>query len=415
MSGPLHLFEGYGIELEYMIVDADTLSVRPIADRVLEAAGGSGEVEVERGAWAWSNELALHVVELKTNGPAPDLAGLAAGFQQELAAVEAVLAPLGARILAGPMHPWMDPHTELRLWPHENDVVYRTYDRIFDCRGHGWANLQSMHVNLPFADDGEFARLHAAIRLVLPLLPALAAGSPVVDGHATGLCDSRLDVYRRNQARVPLVSGRVVPEQVWDRATYEGVLLRSIYDQIAPLDPEGTLHHEWLNSRGCIARFDRMALEIRLLDVQECPAADLAIAAAVVAVIRALVEERTASLATQQGFAVDELVPLLDATIRRADEAELGDERLLRALGWDGPARVRAGELWAALCERWLPAEERDPAWDPALAAILDHGCLARRILRALGPGFDRPRLAEVYARLADCLRHGRPFLPDAS
>ena len=33
-----------------------------------------------------------------------------------------------------------------------------------------------------------------------------------------------------------------------------------------------------MNSRGAIARFDRNAIEIRVIDVQECPKADLAIA-----------------------------------------------------------------------------------------------------------------------------------------
>ena len=83
------------------------------------------------------------------------------------------------------MHPWMDPATETVLWDDATDV-YRTYDRIYGCRGHGWANLQSMHVNLPFADDSQFARLHAAIRLVLPLLPALAASSPIAEGSVDG-------------------------------------------------------------------------------------------------------------------------------------------------------------------------------------------------------------------------------------
>ena len=31
-QAPLHLFEAYGIELEYMLVDADDMSVRPMAD-----------------------------------------------------------------------------------------------------------------------------------------------------------------------------------------------------------------------------------------------------------------------------------------------------------------------------------------------------------------------------------------------
>ena len=65
----LSLFEGFGIELEYMIVDAETFEVKPIADRLIEAESGSIENEIERGPFAWSNELARHVIEVKTNGP----------------------------------------------------------------------------------------------------------------------------------------------------------------------------------------------------------------------------------------------------------------------------------------------------------------------------------------------------------
>ena len=69
LRGRLHLFEGYGIELEYMIVDRDTLDVLPVTDRVLEQVAGETVNEVERGPLGWSNELVLHVIELKTNGP----------------------------------------------------------------------------------------------------------------------------------------------------------------------------------------------------------------------------------------------------------------------------------------------------------------------------------------------------------
>ncbi|MBK9976184.1 MAG: hypothetical protein IPP14_15545 [Planctomycetes bacterium] len=72
------------------------------------------------------------------------------------------------------MHPFFDPMTETKLWPLSNNVVYETHNRIFDCRGHGWSNLQSTHLNLPFANDTEFARLHAAIRMILLILPALS-------------------------------------------------------------------------------------------------------------------------------------------------------------------------------------------------------------------------------------------------
>ncbi len=46
---PLHLFEGYGIELEYMIVDRDSLAVRPLTDRVLQQVAGKIVNEIEVG------------------------------------------------------------------------------------------------------------------------------------------------------------------------------------------------------------------------------------------------------------------------------------------------------------------------------------------------------------------------------
>src|SRR5678809_520166 len=90
----------------------------------------------------------------------------------------------------------MNPERETRLWPHEDNEIYEAFDRVFGCTGHGWSNLQCTHLNLPFAGDAEFARLHAAIRLVLPIIPALAASSPILDSRLTGLMDTRLHCYR---------------------------------------------------------------------------------------------------------------------------------------------------------------------------------------------------------------------------
>ena len=69
-----------------MIVDGATLDVRPIADALLEAERGRDRrARSSAASMAWSNELALHVIELKTNGPAPSLAGLAERFAGEVA------------------------------------------------------------------------------------------------------------------------------------------------------------------------------------------------------------------------------------------------------------------------------------------------------------------------------------------
>ena len=406
MSPALRLFEAVGIELEYAIVDAETLAVRPIADRLLEAASGRVAGEIERGPLAWSNELALHLVELKTNGPAPGLAGLAAAFAAGVAEANALLAPLGARLMPTAMHPWMDPARELVLWPHEYAEVYASFDRIFGCREHGWANVQSMHLNLPFAGDAEFARLHAAVRVLLPILPALAASSPFVGGRATGLCDNRLEFYRGHARRIPSLVADVIPEEVFDRAGYEGLILARLRADLAPHDPEGRMRPEWMNARGAIARFDRDAIEIRLLDAQECPRADLAIAAAVVGVLRALVEAAPGGGREPRGFPLAPLAAILREATTRGDEARIADAGYLELLGWKGRAPCRAGDLWRDLAERSL-AGRCDSDAEAALAVILGEGCLARRMLRR-ADGAEGEGLRELFTELCGCLAEGR-------
>lgn len=408
----LRLFEAFGVELEYMIVAIDTLDVLPIADEVLKSVTGAYAMEAIRGPMAWSNELALHVLELKVNGPAPSLTGLAPAFDAEVGAVQRVLAPLGARLMPTSMHPWMNPDRDLRLWPHGDRTIYETFNRIFDCRGHGWANLQSAHLNLPFSNDEEFSRLHAAIRLVLPLLPALAASSPIADGGYTGLLDSRLDFYRHNAIAIPSVTGHVIPERVFSQRNYVKDILEPIYRDMAELDRGGVLRHEWVNSRGAIARFDRMALEIRILDIQECPMADLAIAAAATAVVRMLVQEETISWADQMSWDEHRLATLLRETMRDADAAVIADSEYLDVFGYKSSGGQRtAGELWGHLLEMAAPPDAGDE-WGEFFRVWAAHGTLSRRIRSALGEQPHRKAIREVYGELCECLADHRLFVP---
>ena len=401
MSAPLPAFAGCGIELEYMIVDARSLSVRPIADRLLGDTS-----EVDRGLLGWSNELVLHVVEIKNPLPVTSLLQLPQAFQEEVREINRRLQEHDARLMPGAMHPWMDPVHETRLWPHDNETIYRAYDRIFDSRSHGWANLQSMHINLPFADDAEFARLHAAIRLVLPILPALAASSPIADGRATGWADYRMHVYCGNADAIPSIAGMVVPETVASRADYEQRILAPMYRDIAPYDPERVLRQEWLNSRGAIARFVRNTIEIRVVDTQEYPGADLAIAAAARAVTQMLYQ--SGELRAQQDMPTAALAAIMQDCMRAADEAIIDNAAYLRLLGYRGQ-RCSANALWRDLVARSM--EEEPHNWDDALRVMLEQGPLARRILRAAGGDLSRSRLQAVYGELCDCLQEGRMFV----
>lgn len=417
-----HVFTGHGIELEYMIVSRDNLNILPIADRILPPSTG----ELEHGILGWSNEMVLHVIELKNQRPLSTLAPLSEAFQQAVQTINNLLEPRGAFLMPTSMHPWMNPRNETRLWPHSNQAIYRTYDRIFDSHRHGWSNLQSMHINLPFAGDAEFARLHASVRLILPILPALAASSPIADMRRTGYADYRMHVYADNADKVPSIAGKVIPENVSSRVEYDTKILAPMYRDVAPFDPDRVLQHEWLNSHGAIARFDRSAIEIRVVDTQECPAADLAIAAATNFAVQSLyVHPDSVPLALLQSIPTDGLVKILNDCVHYAEHAVIDDPAYLELLGYNG-SRCTAKELWKNLLAPLLeedkiptnlqPSPSHDnTAWKKPLQFILDNGPLARRILQATGTDESRAHLEVIYRELCGCLQDGRMFmgLPD--
>lgn len=405
----LRLFQGFGIELEYMLVDAARLDVAPAADWLLAEAAGDLTSEYVSGDLAWNNELALHVIELKLNGPQATLAGLPERFGAGIAHVNELLARRGLMLMPTGMHPWMDPARELVLWPHEGREIYAAFDRIFSCRSHGWANLQSMHVNLPFADDAEFGRLHGAIRFLLPLMPGLAASSPVMDGRLTGTADNRLAVYRDNCALIPIVSGAVVPEDVCTTGEYHDRILAPIAAALAPHDAGRVLAGEWVNARGAIARFERMAIEIRVLDVQECPAMDLAFAELLAATLRSLCEETWAGEAGLRAFGTATLARYLDAAAAGAEKTAVHDGQYLAALGHRASS-APIGRVWAHLAEHAAGCGRLGAPAQRAIEHYLSQGTLATRIAAALPAEPDRAALARVYRELCECLATGRPF-----
>jgi len=407
MPARFSLFERFGVELEYMIVQRDDLRIAPWSDRVLINADGLPVSDIERGIVTWSNELTAHVIELKTTDPVASLDGYAAAFANEVGELNRRFAPHGAMLLPTAMHPMMRPE-EAVLWAHDNNDIYAAFDRIFDCRGHGWSNLQSVHLNLPFADDAGFARLHAAIRLVLPLLPALAASSPIVEGKITGLPDNRLAFYRQNSAKLAELCGRVIPEPVYTEAEYNRAIFEPIGRALAPHDPAGVLEPVFSNSRGAIARFDRGSIEIRLLDLQECPAADLAIVRTVVSLLRELVAEKLISQADQQAATVDELAPVFHLCVEQGDAARISAPTLLKAFGWKGYDSPTAHDLWGAAITRLQPMASASPAEQLAQQTYLEQGTLARRMTTALGVNPSPEAIIALYRQLGTCAENNR-------
>tara|TARA_R110002073_G_scaffold40547_6_gene115384 strand:+ start:44501 stop:45727 length:1227 start_codon:yes stop_codon:yes gene_type:complete len=408
MSKKYHLFEVYGIELEYMLVNNDTFKVAPIVDELLTKKAGALTADVDNGTIAWSNELVAHVVELKTNGPAKSTDDLAEQFHANILEINKLLLPLNTQLLGTASHPLMNPTTDTQLWKHGYSEVYTLYNTIFNCKGHGWSNVQSTHINLPFYDDSEFEKLHAAIRILLPILPGICASSPILEGHVTDFKDTRLEFYKTNQKEIPELTGLVIPERVFSKSAYHATIFDPIKHAIRPYDKNKILDQHFLNSRGAIARFDRNAIEIRLIDIQECPQADLAICALIIEVLKALVAKEFCTLDTQKSWKEQDLFLILNDTIRYGENAKIDNIDYLKLYALEDPITV--SEVWKHLYQKVKPKLHKSHY--EAIELILAEGTLSTRLLKALQMDSSEKNIVDVYRQLQDCLQNNTLFKP---
>ena len=408
MKKKYHLFEVYGIELEYMLVKNDSFKVAPQVDELLTLKAGELKADIENGDIAWSNELVAHVIELKTNGPTKSTDNLAEKFHKNILEIDALVNPLNLQLLGSASHPLMNPNTDTQLWKHSYSEVYALYNTIFNCKGHGWSNVQSTHINLPFYDDKEFEKLHAAIRIILPLLPGLCASSPILEGNITGFKDTRLEFYKTNQKEIPELTGMVIPERVFSKLDYHATIFEPIKRAMRPYDKNKILDQHFLNSRGAIARFDRNAIEIRLMDIQECPKADIAICALVIEVLKALINKKFGSLKDQKVWAKDQLFPFLNDAIKQGEESIIEDEDYLKLFNLKSSTSVK--DVWNHLYQTVKPKVHK--SHHQAIELILEQGTLATRLLKAVGNDTSEAHIISVYRDMQMCLKTNELFQP---
>lgn len=408
MGKKYHLFEVYGIELEYMLVSTDTFKVTPIVDLLLTKKNGSLTSDIENGKIAWSNELVAHVLELKTNGPTNDLNNLSENFHANVVEINELLKEFKVQLMPTASHPLMNPDTDTQLWKHSYSEVYALYNRIFNCKGHGWSNVQSTHINLPFFNDGEFKKLHAAVRIILPLIPGLCASSPILEGKNTGFKDTRLEYYKTNQKEIPEMTGKVIPENIFTKKEYHQTIFEPIQKAIKPFDTENILDHHFLNSRGAISRFDRNAIEIRLVDIQECPKADVAVCVLIIEVLKLLVNESVVSLEHQKKWEKEPLFDILNDAIKNGENSVITNLDYLQLFGLKEATNQQ--NVWKHLFN--LVKGTVNESNLEALNTILTQGTLATRILKAIDTDFSEANIKKVYTDLSVCLQKNEVFNP---
>ncbi|MFM7328499.1 MAG: glutamate-cysteine ligase family protein, partial [Bacteroidota bacterium] len=305
-------FSSWETSIDYQIVHRDNLAVLPLAGAMIDKNGSRGS----DGLLTWSVARQPHVIRLRTTAPVANLNTLDNAYADDLRQIALTLETFNAMIVPGGMHPLMDPFRDQVTDKPKNDKE-KLFWELFQCAGHAWVNQCPTKLTLPFADDEAFGRLHAAVRIVLPIIPALCASSPMVEGRCNGIRDNRLRYLRTRCMNLQAVTGKMIPEPVFSEKKYKDQIHGSIARELIGTAAEGAIDPAELNNRAAVPRFDRKAMEIRILEPQECPAAEMAIIKLVTELIKALTEEKFISFEEQTEARMEILCGVLGDTIEQ--------------------------------------------------------------------------------------------------
>jgi gamma-glutamyl:cysteine ligase YbdK (ATP-grasp superfamily) len=296
-----------GPEHEFSVVD-EKLMPLPIVDRVIKDLHGRIVNTVRLKEFSFGKELQAHVAEFKANTPFKSPIVFEETMNKAVLNVCDLLERrYHAHLLGLGMHPSLQLG-DVHVWSHRDRQLYEIFSRIFNLNQHGWLNIQSFQLNLPFGDEKEAIKLYNALANILPYLPAITASSPVYENKIGDYVDNRLHFYLMNQKEIPSITGDIIPEYVASFDEYEKTTIKRYSEDLARMNaPRCLLNKEWLNSRGAVIRFDKRAIEIRVMDEQECVKSDVALSCFVRALLRGFLENNETCIYLPHKVLVDNL------------------------------------------------------------------------------------------------------------
>ena len=188
--------------------------------------------------------------------------------------------------------------------------------------------------------------------------------------------------------------------------------MNKIYSEISPLDPDKILQNEWLNSRGAIARFDRNTIEIRIMDSQEAPLAEIAIVELISKALKKLINGSWSTVQEQQNLNDDLLHEIFLRTIKTGEDSIITEKEYLTPFGINKKI-ITAGDIWKHLFDSLIfeSNPEQKSILNP-VEIILYHGTLAKRILKSLKGDASKDNLISIYRTLSGCLKENKMFIP---
>jgi glutamate---cysteine ligase / carboxylate-amine ligase len=317
-----------GLEEEFALLDPATLDLAQRFEALRDAATERDRVL----AGSLAGELISSEIEIRS-GRGEDLAGAFAAQRDHRRRLFALAAEHGVELGATGTHPWAD-YREQRIIDTEH------YRRVEEGLKYvAWRNNTfSLHVHVGVRGLDRAVQVCDRLRPVLPLLLAISANSPFVDGRDSGLHTARTQTFTKSFPRCG------VPDAF---GSWRG--FRDYLEFLIKTDSIVEYTQVWWSVRPHLA-FG--TVEVRICDAQSTAQESEALAGLIVGAV------------LQAARDVDEGVPFVDPAPRLIEEnvwrairhgldgrlidLERAEERpargeVERLLGWTAPVRGELG------------------------------------------------------------------------
>lgn len=187
-----------------------------------------------------------------------------------------------------------------------------------------------------------------------------------------------------------------------------------MFDALDELPDTGAVRHEFFNARGAVFKFSRRAMEVRILDTQECVKLDVAIAVFVRSVLKSVARSLGSGPRPLPAHAI--LVDDFRATVASGSDARVLAPHLDSDVARDDEGRASVRDVLRLLLERARREVRKDEAdYLDLVERMIETGSLSERIRAALLPlvedeeGFTEAA-RHLYIELADCLEANEPW-----
>jgi glutamate---cysteine ligase / carboxylate-amine ligase len=273
-----------GIEEEFALLDPVTLDLVPRFEELRDCARAQDPLLAE----GITGELISSEIEI-VSGRGENLADAFSRQRERRRRLFALASRQGAALAATGTHPWAD----YRQQPIIDTEHYRRVEQ--GLKYVAWRNNTfSLHVHVGVRDIDRAVRVCDRLRPVLPLLLAVSANSPYLDGRDSGLHTARTQSFTRNFPRCG------IPDAFGGWAAYREYIefllrTRSIVE----------FTQVWWSVR---PHFEFGTVEVRICDAQGTVPESEALAALMVACV------------AQAARDIDEGVPFSDPPSRLVEE-----------------------------------------------------------------------------------------------